>query len=243
MFIDYQPTFTTRNILFDFFLAPSYTICFEKKAKKHYNVHTVHNYNFYVPDLSAAHLSQNLSLTPFAPYVDTSHPSYTLAAPSKKAQQAVAKFYQQDVKNILICPFGTDRQVAPVLLTQLLQKLATTYKCNFICPFAPEKYPLDRQLPLTYIGPLAFEQFLSLFKETDLCLSVDSAPVHVACAYQTPVLGFYSAFEHNFRKFAPIGPRALSVRSHTPANGPVKLIDNWSVKEAFEKAVKLLERK
>ena len=241
VFLEYQSSFTTRNILFDFFLSPSYTICFEKKAKKHYNANTVHNYNFYVPDLSAAHLSQTLSLTPFAQYVDTTHSAYTLTAPSKEAQQIAAAFYQQNAKNILVCPFGTDRQVAPALLMQLLKKLAAKYKCNFICPFPKSKYPLDAQLPCTYTGPLSLESFLALFQKADLCLSVDSAPVHIACAYHTPVVGFYSAFEHNFRVFAPIGPRALSVRSHTPASGPVKVIDNWTVDEAFEKAVELLK--
>lgn len=240
VFLDYRPTFTTRNILFDFFLAPSYTICFEKKDKKYYSAATVHNYNFYVPDLSAAHLSQSLTLTPFAPYIDAQHPSYILTEPSQQAQQTAINFYRSDVKNILLCPFGTDRQVDPTLLAQLLKKLASTYKCHFICPFSLEKYPLNGQLPCTYTGPLPFEQFLALFKGVDLCLSVDSAPVHISCAYQTPLVGFYSAWERNFRTFAPISSHSAVVRSCTPANGPVEVIDNWSVEEAFEKATTFL---
>ena len=74
-----------------------------------------------------------------------------------------------------------------------------------------------------------------------MCLSVDSAPVHIACAYQTPLLGFFSGYNHNFNVFSPIGSKFAAVRSHTPTDGPVKVIDNWSVDEAFEKAVRLLE--
>ncbi len=66
VFLDYRPTFTTRNIICDYFLSPSYTICFEKTSKKNYSPKTVHNYNFYVPKLSVTHLSKSLTLTPFA---------------------------------------------------------------------------------------------------------------------------------------------------------------------------------
>ena len=85
VFLDYRPTFTTRNIICDYFLSPSYTVCFEKTSKKNYSPKTVRNYNFYVPKLSAAHLSQSLTLTPFSDYVNTKKPrnTKTMVKPAK----------------------------------------------------------------------------------------------------------------------------------------------------------------
>jgi len=237
--IDYQSSFTSKTILFNFFLAPSYTICFEKKTKKHYNADTVKNYNFYVPDLSAAHLSKSLALTPFAPHINAQTPSYTLTNPSPEALARVKAFFQPNVPNILVCPFGTDRQVDKTLLSEMLNKLHQHTHCHFILPFLPEAYPLEGSF--TYTGKQDLEAFLALLKQVDMCLSVDSAPVHIACAYQTPLVGFYSGDNYNFKLFSPIGNHSTAVRSHTSANGPVKVIDNWSVDEAFEKAVRLLE--
>lgn len=239
IFLDYRPTFTTRNILFDFFLAPAYTICFEKKVKKHYNSDTVHNYNFYVPDLSAAHLSKSLTLTPFAPYIDAQTITYTLTDPAPESLSHAKTFFQPNVPNILVCPFGTDRQIDQSLLTAVLDKLHMHTHCHFILPFPQESYPLEG--PFTYTGKQNFETFLALLKQTDLCLSVDSAPIHIACAYHTPVVGFYSGWDYNFNLFAPVGQKSAAVRSHTPADGPVTVIDNWSADEAFEKISALLK--
>lgn len=242
VFLDYQPTFTTRNILFDFLLFPSYAICFEKKAKKYYNADTVRNYNFYVPDLSATHLSRSLALTPFASYVDTQTPTYSLTKPSQEALNKIKKFLQGNKCNILVSPLGSDKILNKEILSSVLKKLNQHITPHFVFPLSNDAYSVNVNNS-TYTGKISLEEFLSLIWSADLIISVDTVTVHIACAYQKPLVAIYGGWDYGFAQFAPIGNKAFSVRSHTPANGPVKHIDNWAAEEAFEKAVKLLEGK
>ena len=220
--LDYQPTFTTRTILADFLLKSGYKLCFEKTPKKYYTPQTIKNYHFYVPQLATAHLSQSLTLTPFAPYVDAKNPTYALLKPAPKK----FPFWPTDKMAILVCPFGSDRQLNRGELVDLLTHLSRLYRAQFICPFAPEKYPLPADLPIIYTGPVSLDDFLTLIAQADLCLAVDSAAVHLACAYYTPLVAFYSGWERNFKLFAPLD-KTCAVCSRTPAGGPVIQIDNW----------------
>lgn len=237
VFLDYRPTFTTRNIVCDFLLAPAYTVCFEKTAKKHYSPQTVHNYNCYVPDLAATHLSQSLSLTPFAAYVNTQNPHYVLTLP-QAAQVQAQRYLIPGKKHILLCPFGSDRRLAPALLQDVLTQLTSVQggAVQLIAPFREQDYPLN--FPLTYTGPVSQAIFMALIKQADVCLAVDSAAVHIACALGTPVVAIYSSWVRNFTLFAPIGPCASSVRDGELSNGPVSLLAHWDAQQTTREIVK-----
>lgn len=226
--LDYQPSFTTRTIWADFLLKPGYKICFEKTPKKYYTPQTVKNYHCYVPQLAGAHLSQSLTLTPFAPYVDAKNPAYALPKPAPKK----FPFWPSDKGVVAVCPFGSDRALSKTELTDLLTRLSRLYRVQFICPFAPEKYALPTHLPITYTGPISLDDFLTLIAQVDLCLAVDSAAVHLACAYHTPLAAFYSGWERSFKLFAPLD-KTCAILSRLPADGPVPQIDNWPQETAL----------
>ena len=52
LYLDFLPSFTSKSIILDALLAPKWVINFGKRAKKHYNLQTVKNYDesVQVPD-------------------------------------------------------------------------------------------------------------------------------------------------------------------------------------------------
>ncbi len=234
VFLDYRPTFTTRNIICDYFLAPSYTICFEKTAKKHYSPKTIHNYDFYIPKLAAAHLSKSLTLTPFAKYINAENPNYNLTAPSTEQIETVHKWFAYDKLNVLISPLGSDRALDKTLLTQVINELEKEYSVNFISPSEKEYYPLKAK-QITYTGKMALETFIALCHQVDFIITVDTSTVHIACAYKKPFVAIYSGYDDNFNLFSPLKQENVyAVRSATKANKPVKKIDNWQAEEVIK---------
>lgn len=234
VFLDYRPTFTTKNIICDYFLAPSYIICFEKTAKKHYSSNTIHNYDFYIPKLAAAHLSESLTLTPFAKYINAENPNYNLTVPTKEQIKTVHKWFIDDKINVLICPLGSDRALDKTLLTQVINELEKEYSLNFILPLEEQRFPLTAKT-ITYTGKMALETFIALCHQVDFIITVDTSTVHIACAYKKPFVSIYSGYDDNFALFHPLKQENVYVaRSATKSDKPVQKIDNWPVEEVIK---------
>ena len=235
VFLDYRPTFTTRNIICDYFLNPSYTICFEKTSKKNYSPKTVRNYNFYVPKLSAAHLSQSLTLTPFSDYVNTKKPRYNLDAPAANQKEIIKKWLNPQKLNILVCPLGSDKILDNNLLTQALSELEKKYRPNFIFAMDKTSYNLPKLTGITYTGKMPLETFFALCYGVDFILTVDTATVHIACAYNKPMVAIYSGYDDGFNLFYPLKQENIfAVRSAMKSNCPARDIDNWPVQDVLK---------
>ena len=242
VFMDYVPTFTTKNIFCDFLLNPQYTICFEKTSKKHYKPETVKNYDFYVPDLAKEHLSRSLALTPFKDYINTADAQYTLPPLPKESENTAKSFLRQNALNILVCLKGSDRIINPCEAGDILTKIQKTVKkeINFIFPY-PEGTVTLKNTCICFTGALDIYTFFALVKNVSLVLSIDSAPVHIACAYKVPVLGLYSGWQRNFTLFAPLAnTQSRFVQSIKKAAGPVKVIDGLDTDKAAAYAKELL---
>ena len=234
VFLDYRPTFTTKNIICDYFLAPYYTICFEKTSKKHYSAETVRNYNFYVPKLSAAHLSESLTLTPFAKYINIENTNYNLTVPAKEQIKTVHKWFIDDKINVLICPLGSDKILDKTLLTQVINELEKEYSLNFILPLEEQRFPLTAKT-ITYTGKMALETFIALCHQVDFIITVDTSTVHIACAYKKPFVSIYSGYDDGFALFHPLKQENVYVaRSATKSDKPVQKIDNWPSEEVIK---------
>lgn len=242
VFIDYVPTFTTKNIFCDFLLKPQYTICFEKTSKKHYTPTTVKNHDFYVPDLAKGHLSRSLALTPFTTYVKTEAPQYTLPPLPEESEDKAKTFLKQDALNIAVCLKGSDRIINPEEAGEILTKIKNTIKrdINFIFP-SPEETVTFKNIKICFTGTLDIYTFFALIKNADCVISIDSAPVHTACAYKVPVLGLYSGWQRNFTLFAPLANTpSCFVQSAKKADGPVKIIDGLDTGKAVAFVKELL---
>ena len=234
VFLDYRPTFTTRNIICDYFLVPHYTICFEKTTKKHYSHKTVHNYNFYVPQLSAKHLSESLTLTPFAKYINAENASYNLNIPSQEQIETVFKWLKPNKKNILICPSGSDRILDKKLISEVIKNLEQKYSPNIILPLEKKHYTITTK-QIIYTGKIPLETFLALCYKVDFIITIDTSTVHIACAYKKPFVSIYSGYDRNFKLFSPLKQEnTYTVRSSAKAQDHVHKIDNWSVQEVIK---------
>ncbi len=242
IFLDYRPTFTTRNIICDFFLAPEYIICFEKTAKKSYSVKTIKNYHFYIPKLAATHLSKSLSLTPFASHIDSENPEYKLDLPSDKQIKLVNKWLQPDRPNILVCPFGSDRMLDKSLLDEVITQLDKYYKIHFISAYEKKDYPLLAK-NITYTGKISLETFMALYYKVDFIITIDTATVHIACAYNKPFVSIYSGYEDNFNLFCPLKQKgAYAVQSSQKVTKHIHKIDKWSAQDVINWTKSFLEK-
>lgn len=242
VFLDYRPTFTTRNLICDFFLSPNYIICFEKTAKKSYSVKTIKNYHFYIPKLAVAHLSKSLSLTPFASYVDSKDPKYELDIPSNKQIKLINKWLKPDIPNILVCPLGSDKILDEKLLGKVITQLDQYRKIHFISAAERDSYPLSTR-NITYTGKISLETFIALCYKVDFIITVDTATVHIACAYNKPFVSIYSGYEDGFAMFHPLKqPGAYAVQSTQKAKKPVHKIDKWSAEEVINYTKSFLEK-
>lgn len=247
VFIDYTPSFTTKNIIRDFFLKPAYTICFEKRDKKHYNHNTVRNYDYYVPDLAQTHLSKSLQLTPFKPYINAEKPIYILPELSKE-EEKVKTYFRGDKINIILAPHGSDRAVAPHELQSILKSAfkGKEDKINLIIPFtqkSKEYLNILKDIQGLVTSPLSVEEFFALIKNADMIIATDSAAVHLACAYQKPLAAFYSGWDRGFVLFSPLENGEVKVlRPKAKTDSPAKEIKDIPLEEAAKSIQSLLPK-
>ena len=229
IFMDYVPTFTTKNIFCDFLLKPQYTICFEKTSKKHYTPKTVKNYDFYVPDLAKEHLSRSLALTPFKDYVNTANAQYTLPPLPKGSEDTAKTFLKNGKIHLILAPNGTDKELDKTEIQTILKTAlkGIENKVQIIIPFtqkAAEYASVFKNFDYTLTPPLTIWQYFALIKLADITVAADSAPVHIACTYQKPVAAFYGN-KRAVELFAPLAyPNAFMIPSLKLNNGPVRII-------------------
>ena len=78
LYLDFQPTYTTKSVILEKLLSPKYIVIFNKKDKKHYNIETVKNYNFACPQNDTTHISDYLNNTILSSYLDPQKAEYVL---------------------------------------------------------------------------------------------------------------------------------------------------------------------
>ncbi len=160
---------------------------------------------------------------------------YNLDIPSANQKEIIEKWLTPKQLNILVCPLGSDKILDKNLLTQVLIKLKTEYHPNFIFAMNEISYNLPKLKDITYTGKISLETFFALCYGVDFILTVDTASVHVACAYNKPLTAIYSGYDDGFNLFHPLEQEnTYAIRSATKSNKPVHYIDNWSVQEVLK---------
>lgn len=230
LFLDCSAGFTTKGILCSFLLHFKYVICFEKEKKKSYNTSTVKNYNEYIPQLNHIHLSQLLTLTSLNQYLRNPSTHYWLPSVQKE-EENVRQFIKKNKINVMVCPFGSTRQLDPQEF-KTITKLAlegNEEKFHLMFPQNSQStlYLLsDTRIEQTILPQQTLSQWFCLISQADLVIAVDSAAVHVACAYQRPLVAFYGG-QKPFIQFAPLPyTHALAITPIAPMppnfNGTLK---------------------
>ena len=247
--INMEPSFTSKNLLQCFLLSPEYIISFPKVYKKYYNKDTV------VSDLyidKVCHFSKILSLTPFKDFIKDISVSYILPPISQKQQAIASALWEKEIK-ILICPKGAYRKISPKIIYYVIDSLPKDKlkKCHFIIPYTKgiEEYAFLQNIGNTYITftkRLDSISFLALIKSADIVLSVDSAPVHIAVAYQKYLIGLFLNYKDNLLCFAPEKNDKTTIittkKECFKTEEIFKDFDIPSITKALEKYIALVEK-
>lgn len=207
LFLDCSAGFTTKGILCSFLLHFKYVICFEKEIKKSYNTSTVKNYNEYIPQLDHIHLSQLLTLTSLNQYLRDQSTKYRLPSVEKE-EGNINQFIKKDKLNVMVCPFGSTRQLDPQEFKTIMKRAleGNEEKFHLMFPQGPQStlYLLsDTSIAQTILPFQTLAQWFCLISKADLVIAVDSAAVHVACTYQRPLVAFYGGKKPSIQ-FAPL---------------------------------------
>ena len=216
VFVEYPPVFLSKWIWYTYLLAPHFAIAFFKEAKPSYTAQSVPVYDAYFPKAFDCHLSQYLTLTPFPV---SRQVQYFLP------ETVCQGMYPKDgKKNILLAPYGTTRRISATCLAEVLARLPEQ-NLRFWLLRRPEAQiyydtlkQVAPQIDLQWGESTSLDAFLAFVREADGVVAVDSAAVHIACAYQRPLLALYANYEPNIRFIGPLpGNQTELLRSDKPA--------------------------
>lgn len=219
LYLDFQPTFTSKSIILDAILLPKWSINFGKNQKKHYNLQTVKNYDESVTVPERTHFKDYLKYTSFAK-------SLTHEAVYKLPEFATEKTFWQSSNQVrvLLNPQGSTRSLPSEELDLLLSEVKVA-NVEFLMTNTQGSEAYFHQLtPRTnlYLAPkIALFEYFALVESADIVVSVDGGGVHIACAYQKPLLSFYSNNEYTFYKWAPApyeGVESITLMGKEQAN-------------------------
>lgn len=247
--INIEPAFTSKNLLQCFLLAPQYIISFPKNYKKYYNKDTV------ITDLyieKVCHFSKILSLTPFKEFVKDIPVSYVMPPIPAKKQKEISALWQKEIK-IIICPKGSYRKIEPKIIYETLSALPKEKlkNCHFIMPYTQgiEEYfflQKIKDIAITFTKKIDICSFFALIKSADIVLSVDSAPVHIAVAYQKYLIALFLNYKNNMVCFAPETNKKITIittkKEYFKAEENFEDFDVPSITNSLEKYIDVFDK-
>lgn len=246
--VNMEPAFTSKQLLQYFLLAPQYTIAFPKVYKKCYNKDTVIT-DLYIEQV--CHFSKILSLTPFKDFVKNIPVSYVLPEIPQKNISEESSLWSKKIK-ILVCPKGAFRKIDPSILYKAISALPKELlkDCHFLISLTEktEEYKILQNIKnctLTFAPSTNIQTFTSLIKSADIVLSVDSAPVHLAVAYNKYLIALFLNYKDNLRCFAPeTNDRTTLIttkKEYFQAEKIFKDFDIPSITKALEKYINIVK--
>lgn len=242
LYLDFYETYNSRHIIKTAILAPAAIMIFHKTPKSYYNTNTLRNYTFHCPPPIGAHMASLLQTSAFANYFAIPEPNVSLnRAPLVQETQ---HYWQDDKLHILLAPQGSviTRKIPPQEMAELLNSLnpKITSKCQFLLGntqnsinYLAELKKFCPTLDISSAPPTDLKQYLSLIAVADLVIAVDSGSVHLACAFQRPLLCFFANNPPNIKKWYPINASdipMLIVIANLPA--PSSETHNFPLKQA-----------
>lgn len=211
LYLDFQPTFTSKSIILDALLNPKIIINFGKSKKKHYSLETVKNYDFttLIPDNT--HIADYLNHSVLAPYLMSKSSHYALTIPLEYHKLAETYWNKSEKIRVLLNPQGSMREIPAVELACLLNHIDPKYlgKTLFLLTHtkSSEHYlqSLDHltKVEVTISPQTNILNYCALVSTSDIVIAVDGGGVHMACAYGKPLLSFYANHLANLARWHP----------------------------------------
>lgn len=210
LYLDFQPTYTTKSVILEKLLSPKYIMVFNKEEKKYYNTETVKNYNFACPQNDTTHISDYLNNTILSSYLDPQKAEYVLE------NQKSIRFdvlWGVDAPRILLAPQGSTRQIPAKELAELLTQLVPDLleRAIFVLTNTVDSniyfeelisYCSDK-IKIKLSPKTSIQEYIQLASSADLIIGVDGGSIHIATALQKKVLAFYARNMQNFFRWQP----------------------------------------
>lgn len=105
---------------------------------------------------------------------------------------------------------------------------------NFIVLYAPEENTqaeeLKKSLPFLNLFPSrSIQDVVSIVKRADSIITVDTALVHIASAFNIPIFCFFIGNEEQIKKYHPLSDVSVVMKS-ADSSSEIELIDNIEIK-------------
>lgn len=216
--LDFYASFTSMHIIGDSLLAPELIMVFEKQAKKYYSLNNVLNYDFHCPPPPENHIADRLLTSEFTRHIPLEKSKFHLEIPNYELTKAIS-LWPGDAKQkirILLAPQGSDpkRCIPEEDLAELLNNCspellsqAEFVLCNSKFSeayFAQLKQLCSPDISLSLAPKTSLKEYLALTASADIAICVDSGTVHLACAFNRPLLAFYANLPKNLKMWHPL---------------------------------------
>ncbi len=211
LYLDFQPTFTSKSIILDALLNPKIIINFGKEDKKYYSLETVKNYDFTTLIPNNTHIADYLHCSVLAPYLIGKSSDYVLTIPSEYAQLAESYWHSTKKIRVLLNPQGSMREIPTDELANLLNHINPKYldQISFLLTHtkSSEQYLQSlntaTKVQITISPQTDTLNYCALVSAADIVIAVDGGGVHMACAYGKPLLSFYANHLANLARWHP----------------------------------------
>lgn len=239
--LDYPGRTTSFGLIFDKILAPDYVMCFEKDYKKYYNVDTLHNYDVYCHKIPSLHFSKWLGITPID-FIVKEPIRYCLR--NFADDENVYSHERSRKLNILLCAEGSDRGLPLKLVVGLLTKLnKPQYRFTLLNTGGSGGYYKElgniHGLDVELAHKTDFTGFLKYIYFADAVITLDTAAVHIACAYKIPMLTLYA---HDLGIFKVLDYENCKIIMPTDKSGKAHDYSVFTVDDIYPKADALLKK-
>ncbi|MFD1805419.1 glycosyltransferase family 9 protein [Pasteurella oralis] len=215
LLLDFENNFNSASLFMDRILMPKWIVIFRKYNKKYYNFETIKSYDIHCPQKDNERLSHYLMQSVFAEHFSLPEPESVLHT-TQQNQQKIAAYWQANKFRLLLCPQGSKRQIPAAELAELLNRsltsnLATQVECIIgYTPTAPNYYQqlhaLCPTLDIKLSPQTRLDEYLALVESADFVIAVDGGSLHLACAFQKPLLSFFANSQPNLGTWEPLIP-------------------------------------
>lgn len=209
--IDFENNFNSSSLLMDRLINPKYIVIFRKYHKKYYNLETIQNYNFHYPQEASNKLSHYLLNSGFNANNRLSV-EYSRLTTHKNYDLQVSDIWEKGKFRLLLCPYGSQRYIPSAELAQLLNESITeNEKIDIILSYTElsQKYYQEIKqycpdLTIRLAPEMSLAEYLSLVASADFVIAVDGGALHIACAFQKPLLSFFAKSIPNMGAWEPL---------------------------------------
>ncbi|QLB41058.1 glycosyltransferase family 9 protein [Mannheimia pernigra] len=210
--IDFENNFNSSSLLMDRIINPKYIVIFRKYHKKYYNLETIQNYNFHYPQEASDKLSHYLLNSGFNANNRLSI-EYSVLNTEPEYDLKASQIWREKTFRILLSPYGSKRYIPVRELAELLNQ-SVTDNIEYIdiilsnTELAQEYYQNLQQycphLNIRLSPKQSLSEYISLVASADFVIAVDGGALHIACAFQKPLLSFFAKSMPNMGAWEPL---------------------------------------